>query len=142
METIKLDRCFGCGKDNPIGLHLEVTYIDNKAHIEFEVKPDYCGYPGLLHGGLTALLIDEVTYYAIKKLDIVAVTTSLTIDYLSPGLEGHTLICEAEIVRQDGRKLDVKGNIKDAMDGKLIAKAIGKYLEVDMNKVLKTNNNA
>jgi uncharacterized protein (TIGR00369 family) len=136
METVKLDKCFGCGKDNPIGLHLNTTYIEDKAHIEFEVKPDYCGYPGLLHGGLTALLLDEVMYYAIKKLDIVAVTVSLKIDYIRPGLVGHTLICEAQIVSQDGRRLDVTGEIKDAVSGKLIAKAKGKYLEVDLDKVL------
>ena len=37
METTNLNNCFGCGKDNPIGLHLKNRYIGNKSHIEFEV---------------------------------------------------------------------------------------------------------
>lgn len=136
MDTISLDNCFGCGKDNPIGLHLNITYVENRSHIEFEVGTYHCGYPGLMHGGLIGMLFDEAMFYAIKKLGIVTVTVAMTIDYISPGLEGHMLICEAEIDNQDGRRIDVIAEIKDAKNGKLIAKAKGKFLEVDLKKVL------
>lgn len=138
MEDLKLDRCYGCGKDNPIGLHLHNTYVENKSHIEFEVKPDYCGYPGLMHGGITATLFDEAMFYAVKKLDIVTVTASITIDYISPAYEGHTLVCEAQVEEQDGRKIDVAGELKDISNGKLIARARGRFLEVDMKRVLES----
>lgn len=137
METLKLDKCFGCGKDNPIGLHLKNTYVENRSHIEFEVKPHYCGYPGLMHGGITAMLFDEAMFYAVQRLGIVTVTASISIDYISPGYEGHTLVCEAQIEKQDGRKIDVAAELKDLNNGKLLAKARGRFLEVDINKVLK-----
>jgi uncharacterized protein (TIGR00369 family) len=136
MENINLDKCFGCGKDNPIGLKLDITYVENKSHIEFEVGPYHCGYPGLMHGGLIGMLFDEAMFYAIKKVGIVTVTVSMTVDYISPGLEGHLLICEAEIEKQEGRRIDVIAEIKDADGGKLIAKAKGRFLEVDLNKVI------
>ena len=50
---------------------------------------------------------DEAMFYAIKKVGIVTVTVSMTVDYVSPGLEGHLLICEAEIEKQEGRRIDV-----------------------------------
>ena len=139
MNDLKLDNCFGCGKENPMGLHLDISYVDDKAHIEFEVKPHYCGYPGLMHGGITAMLFDEAMFYAVKKLGTVTVTASMTIDYISPGIEGHTLICEAEVTNKDGRKIDAAGELKDAENGKLIAKAKGVFFEVDLNKVVKSN---
>lgn len=136
METTNLNNCFGCGKDNSIGLHLRNSYIGEKSHIEFEVKAQYCGHPGLMHGGITGILFDEVMFYAIARSGIEAVTLNMNIEYISPALEGHILICEGEIENHDGRKIDVVAVINDAATGKLIAKAKGKFLVVDLNKVL------
>ena len=52
--------CFVCGVENPIGLHLkfyetgpgEVTADLNLANI-------YQGYPGIVHGGIIAAMLDE-----------------------------------------------------------------------------------
>ncbi len=136
MEDTNLNNCFGCGKDNPIGLQLENSYVGEKSHIEFEVRPPYCGYPGLMHGGVTGVLFDEVMFHAIARLDIETVTLNMNIDYVGPALEGHLLICEAEIENHEGRKIDVVAQINDAATGKLIAKAKGKFLQVDLKKVL------
>jgi uncharacterized protein (TIGR00369 family) len=142
METTSLNHCFGCGKDNPIGLHLKNTYISEKSHIEFKVNPEYCGHPGLLHGGVTCILFDEVMFYAVARLGIETVTLTITIDYKSPALEGHHLICEAWIKKHDGRKIDVVAIINDSETGRVIAEGKGKYLEVDLQKVLAAVNMA
>jgi uncharacterized protein (TIGR00369 family) len=138
METINLNRCYGCGKDNPIGLQLRNNYIGEKSHIEFEVKRDYCGHLGLLHGGVIGILFDEVMFHAIARLGIEIVTLSITIDYKNPALEGHHLICEAWIEKHDGRKIDIVAAIIDSETGKVIAESKGKYLEVDLKKVLES----
>lgn len=136
MKTNNLDRCFGCGKDNPIGLRLETTYIGERSQIEFEVESNYCGYPGLLHGGVIALLIDEVMFHAVATLGIETVTVNMNIDYKNAALEGHHLICEAWIVHRDGRKIDVFANIIDRATGRIIAEGKGRYVEVDLQKIL------
>ncbi|HPZ04516.1 MAG TPA: hypothetical protein PK423_00630, partial [Clostridiales bacterium] len=53
--------------------------------------------------------------------------------------EGHILVCEGEVEKRDGRKIDVIATLTDAASGKLIAKARGRFLEVDLNKVLDRN---
>lgn len=136
MEIINLNRCYGCGKDNPIGLHLRNNYVGEKSHIEFVVKRDYCGHPGLLHGGVIGILFDEAMFHATDRLGIDIVTLTITIDYKNPALEGHQLICEAWIEKHDGRKIDVVAVINDGETGKVIAESKGKYLEVDLKKVL------
>jgi uncharacterized protein (TIGR00369 family) len=138
METINLNRCYGCGQDNPIGLKLKNKYIGEKSQIEFKVKHDYCGHPGLLHGGVVGILFDEVMFHAIARLGIEIVTLSITIDYKNPALEGHQLICEAWIEKHDGRKIDVVAVIIDSETGRVIAESKGKYLEVDLKKVLES----
>lgn len=136
MEKVNINNCYGCGKDNPTGLRLNVSHIGDKSHIEFEVKPRYCGYPGVMHGGVAAILFDEAMFHAIAKSGIEAVTASMSIEYISPAFEGHVLVCEGEIEKRDGRKIDVIATLTDAASGKLIAKARGRFVEVDLEKVL------
>lgn len=136
MDIVNINNCYGCGKDNPVGLRLNISHIGDKSHIEFEVKPQYCGYPGVLHGGLAAVLFDEAMFHAIAKSGIEAVTASMNIEYISPAFEGHILECEGEIENRDGRKIDVVATLTDKASGRIIAKARGIFLEVDLKKVL------
>ncbi len=139
MSTVNIDNCYGCGKDNPVGLRLNISHIGDKSHIEFEVKPEYCGYPGIMHGGVTGILFDEAMYHAVAKSGIKVVTVNMNIDYVSPAFQGHILVCEGEIENRDGRKIDVRATIHDKSSGKLVAKGRGRFLQVDLNKVLDRN---
>ena len=138
LEIANLNRCFGCGKDNPVGLHLEITYVNDKPRIEFIVGPDYCGYPGIMHGGAIATLFDEIMFHTIARLGIKAVTTSMTIDFKSPALEGHHLVSEAWVKNREGKgkRIEVDAVITDSGTGRVIAEGRGRFLEIDFNKLL------
>jgi acyl-coenzyme A thioesterase PaaI-like protein len=53
--------CFVCGVANPIGLHLEF-YTSNPGEVTAEITlpAQYQGYPGIVHGGIIAAMLDEV----------------------------------------------------------------------------------
>ena len=52
--------CFVCGVDNPIGLHL-CFYSSGPGEVtaSFTASRDYQSYPGVLHGGIVAAILDE-----------------------------------------------------------------------------------
>ena len=53
--------CFICGRDNPKGLHL--TFYDNgvdEVTSYVTVPNEYQSYPGIVHGGITTSILDEV----------------------------------------------------------------------------------
>jgi acyl-coenzyme A thioesterase PaaI-like protein len=52
--------CFVCGVQNPVGLHLNF-YETNPGEITVEFTPPehFQGYPGVLHGGIVASILDE-----------------------------------------------------------------------------------
>ena len=54
--------CFICGMENPIGLHLHI-YETAPGEVESTyIAPEHFqGYPGVLHGGIVAALIDEIS---------------------------------------------------------------------------------
>ncbi len=54
------DYCFICGRNNPHGLY--VRFCDNGRNEVYAnpIVPDaYQGYPGIVHGGIVAALLDE-----------------------------------------------------------------------------------
>ena len=59
--------CFVCGIQNPVGLHLSI-YNDPDNHCIYsivEVPEHFQGYPGVVHGGIVATMLDEVSGRAI-----------------------------------------------------------------------------
>lgn len=53
--------CFICGLENPIGLHLHLYETEPGVVETAYFAPDHFqGYPGVLHGGIVAAIIDEV----------------------------------------------------------------------------------
>ena len=53
--------CFVCGIKNPIGLHLNF-YETGPGEVSAEVTlpEQYQGYPGIVHGGIVAAMLDEI----------------------------------------------------------------------------------
>ena len=55
------DMCFVCGRKNPVGLYM--AFYDNgedEVHSEYTVPERYQSYPGMVHGGVLAAMLDEV----------------------------------------------------------------------------------
>jgi acyl-coenzyme A thioesterase PaaI-like protein len=53
--------CFGCGVENSYGLGLRFYEIGPaKLEAEYTVPDHFQGYPGIVHGGIVATMLDEV----------------------------------------------------------------------------------
>jgi uncharacterized protein (TIGR00369 family) len=54
--------CFICGLENPIGLRLKIYQIEPGIIETTYTAPDHFqGYPGVLHGGIVATILDEIS---------------------------------------------------------------------------------
>lgn len=52
--------CFACGLENPVGLKLRFFQItDDEVRADFLPPEHFEGYPGVLHGGIAASMLDE-----------------------------------------------------------------------------------
>jgi acyl-coenzyme A thioesterase PaaI-like protein len=53
--------CFVCGLKNPFGLKLRfLNTAPGEVLAEYTVPEQYQGYPGIVHGGVVAAMLDEV----------------------------------------------------------------------------------
>ena len=63
--------CFGCCKDNPIGVHMDF-YEDGDDIVSFwKPNGNYQGWVNVLHGGIQATLMDEIAGWVVfRKLQL------------------------------------------------------------------------
>ncbi|MDR3741371.1 MAG: PaaI family thioesterase [Terracidiphilus sp.] len=124
------NRCFGCGADNPRGLHLEFFRAgDGTIVCPLEVSDLYEGPPGYLHGGIIATLLDEAMSKAVRSLGLRAVTRHLEVDYRLPVPSRTALRLEGARVKSDGHKHWTEARILDSA-GRALVRGKGLFIEV------------
>ena len=77
--------CIGCSPDNPIGLHL--CFYEDGDDIVTRWRPtaDHQGWLNTLHGGIQALILDEVCGWVVtRKLQTAGVTSKMETRYRRP----------------------------------------------------------
>ncbi|WP_054696522.1 PaaI family thioesterase [Syntrophomonas palmitatica] len=132
--------CFVCGRQNDFSLKMN-WYNDHEAQQikgEVVVPDQYNGYPGFVHGGIVATILDETSGRAVMldgDINSLFVTTHLEVKYRRPTPTGQPLTAVGWVLRQDKNRARVAGEIRLA-DGTVTAsckaivmRAPQKYLE-------------
>ena len=127
--------CFVCGLENPIGLHASF-YEDEDGRVVGQVTPreEFQGYPGVLHGGIAATLLDEVAGRVITGLGLWMATAKLEIRYKQPIPIGKPFTVIGEKVRLRGHALEAHAEIR-LEDGSVAVEAEGLYLRLPDERV-------
>lgn len=91
--------CFGCSDKNPIGLKLEFEKNDDTVSAQWTPTHDYQGWNNVLHGGIIATLLDEISFWALQTfLETSGVTSELNVKYLKPvHIDSGTITVTAKI---------------------------------------------
>ncbi len=133
MQKLPLyEGCFVCGDKNPAGLEASFYLNGEEARGEFTPDSRWEGYPGVVHGGILAALLDEVMYKAIASSGELAMTAEITVRFRNPARVGVPLYPKGRVARKKGRLLEAQGKIEDA-EGRLIATATGKFIVLAPN---------
>ncbi len=117
--------CFVCGLENQTGLGLEFYEIGDGRVAADPCLPDsYQGYPGIVHGGIVASMLDEIAGRAAMIGDHAhfRLTAKLNIRYRRPVPVGETIRLLGWIVEDRGRLATAHAEIRLA-DGTLAAEA-------------------
>ena len=120
--------CFACGPLNPIGLHMEVAYLDGKAISRLALKREFQGWSNIVHGGVVATILDEIMAHAVTHYLGKAVTTSLQITYRVPLAVEQEIQAEGYVIEQKSRGVVARGEIRRADNQQVIATAEGRLV--------------
>lgn len=102
------------GMRNPIAPPLTIHHEDGRCWSEFSLGAAYEGPPGLVHGGVCALVLDHVLGEAASEgLTKPLFTGTITVKYLR-GTPLGGLRAEAAVERSESVKAFVRGHISDS----------------------------
>jgi acyl-coenzyme A thioesterase PaaI-like protein len=73
--------CFACGKENPIGLHIEFDVTDGICTAEFTPNENHLSWEDTVHGGIIYSALDDVTGNIPYAQGLVAHTARCEIRY-------------------------------------------------------------
>ena len=117
------------GTVNPWSMPMTVTAMpDGTVLGEVTLRRVHEGPPGWVHGGISALLLDQILGHAAAVAGHPAMTAGLNLRYKRPTPYGEPLRVTAEFTGTDGRKILAAGRIH-AADGSVCVEATGIFLQ-------------
>jgi uncharacterized protein (TIGR00369 family) len=94
-----------------------------EVHIPFCPDETWCGYSGVVHGGILASVFDDAMAWAVhQNIGSWSVTADFHIRYRKPILVGRKYTAEGRVDETRGRKTRTKARIVDAT-GDIFAEA-------------------
>lgn len=131
--------CFGCCPDNPLGLHMHF-YEDGEDIVSvWQPTQNHQSWINTLHGGVQAVLLDEICGWVIfHKLQTAGVTAKMETRYRKPVLTVQPyIILKARIKETKRNVVLVAGEIWSA-DGELLVECTCTYFTFPQEKAVET----
>ena len=110
--------CFGCAPNNEAGIKMEFYEDGDEVVSIWKPRPEYQGWINTLHGGIQAVLMDEICAWVIlRKLQTTGVTSKMETRYRKPvsttdshivlrasikEVKRNIVIIEAKLYNKDG----------------------------------------
>jgi acyl-coenzyme A thioesterase PaaI-like protein len=117
--------CFGCGRNNPIGLKLNFARDGDTIRTEFTPDKTHQGWPGLLHGGILGCLLDEAMSNIAYATGNTCLTASINIRLKQPVKVEVPLVITARITRHRKLLIETEGRVC-LKDGTIVAESTAK----------------
>ena len=123
--------CFACGGLNPHGLHLRFNRDGEGAVIcHYTPKVEDQGFPGVMHGGVLAALLDESMAWAMWAADrALGVTAKMETRYRKTVGTAGVLTVHGRVVRMRGRRIEVEASVDDTA-GERLAEATALFMRL------------
>jgi uncharacterized protein (TIGR00369 family) len=126
----KTRSCFCCGASNPLGFQFELASAGDEVETRFAFKPEYCGFPNVVHGGLITAALDELMAWAVGvAAGQFAYAAELNVRFLKPVAPGVEVLGRGRLIENKrGRIFLPEARILSADGGTVLAHSTGKFM--------------
>ncbi|MEJ2056665.1 MAG: PaaI family thioesterase [Desulfofustis sp.] len=130
--------CFVCGLENKFGLKSAFYELENGELVaRFIPSEDHQSYPGRLHGGVSAAILDETIGRAMmnhKERAVWGVTLEFSMKFRKPVPLDKEVVVRARITAENKRTFAGSGEIVLA-DGTVAVEGTGRYLKMPLENI-------
>lgn len=129
--------CIVCGIENELGLKARFYELENNEIVAIcNTKDWHQSYPGRVHGGISAAILDETIGRAVSINDdtVWGVTIGLELKYKKPVPTDCEIKIVGRIINENRRMFEGTGEII-LENGEVAVTAIGKYMKMPIDKI-------
>ena len=134
--------CLVCGVQNPFGLKTKFYELENKEIVAYFTPHTYLqSYPGILHGGISATILDETIGRAIMAhygQESFGVTIELNLKYKKPVPLDVELKVIGRITNDKGRIFEGTGELI-LPNGEVAVTASGRYMKRNVTQIVEND---
>ena len=127
--------CFVCGLENTFGLKSAFYELENNEIMAlFSPAEEHQSYPGRMHGGIAAAILDETIGRAIlhrKSSKMWGVTLDFSMKFRKPVPLDQEIRVLARITKENKRSFEGSGEII-LENGQVAIEGNGRYLKMDI----------
>lgn len=129
-EWHPLHNCFGCSPANEAGLKLEFFEDGDDVVTHWRPSRAFEGWRNVLHGGIQALLLDEICAWVVmRKLQTIGVTSKMEVKYLKPvAADDPCLTVRARVLRTVRNLAEIESCLYNSA-GELCTRALCTYYD-------------
>lgn len=124
--------CFCCGQSHEWGFRLRFFYdpdLDAVISRVPAVKEGMAGWPGVLHGGFQAMLLDEIMCWGVMHFaGKTSFTGKMDVRFIARAKTGVPLLLKTWPVKIARRMAMMKSSLLEEEGGKVLAEGAGSYL--------------
>ena len=124
----RANNCFVCGIDNPIGLKVEFSLLDDVCIGSFTPQMQHAGYDNLTHGGILFSLLDDVMANWAWLQGKKCFTAKADIRYRQELPIGTEVLLEGRCTKLRGRLAQMEGVITRKDDRSIVAESTGSFM--------------
>lgn len=127
--------CFGCAPSNPFGVKMDFYEEGDDIVSRWQPKSEYQGWFNTLHGGIQAVLLDEICGWVVmRKLQTAGVTSKMETRYLQPvSTLDECITLRARITEQRRNIVSIEAELRNAAD-QVCTRAVCTYFTFPQEK--------
>jgi uncharacterized protein (TIGR00369 family) len=130
-------QCFGCSKVNSYSLGLRFYLSENGCYTKCSIPGYLCGIDGVVHGGMIALLLDEVSQWTmIARIGKMGLTREISVRYLKPVQTNTEIVVGAKIETQDEKEVVLHSTVR-SKDNELLAEGESRWMLATSSMIAK-----
>jgi len=129
--------CYGCDPNSPQGLRMEFYENGDEIVSVWHPRPEYQGWVNTLHGGIQAVLLDEICGWVImRKLQTAGVTSKMETRYLKPVHTTDNMLTLRASIREQRRNIVTIDASLLNETGEICTQAVCTYFTFSREKAL------
>ncbi len=121
-------QCFVCGEARSGRLGVRFKVVNGMVKGVFIPSEKHVGFPGIVHGGILAALLDEAMAWAVyAQTGLFGLSVEITVRFFKPLPPGRKVEVVGFVLRRKHRFLEVTSEIQGE-DAVIYARAWGRFL--------------